>query len=66
LVGGQRVFARGDFELFYLRLLVECSLSLTHRAVTLRDRLDFGFNLKRDAPAMARPSVCRHNLLPTT
>jgi hypothetical protein len=64
LVGGQRVLASGDLELFYLRLLVECPLSLTHRAVTLCNGLDFGFNLKCDAPAMTGPSVCRHNLLP--
>src|SRR5918992_4880850 len=66
LVGAQRVFARGDSELLHLRLLVERPFSLTHRAVTLRDRLDLGFNLKRDAPAMAGPSVCRHYFLPTS
>ena len=66
LVGGQRVLTRGDFELFYLCLLVERSFALTHRAVTLRNRLDFGLNLERDAPAMAGPSVCRHNFLPTS
>jgi hypothetical protein len=66
LVGGQRLLAREDSELFYLRRLVECPLSLTQRAVTLRDRLDFGFNCKRDAPAMTGPSVRRHNLPPTS
>jgi hypothetical protein len=64
LVGGQCVLARGDFELFYLRLLVERPFSPTHRAVTLCDRLDFGINLKSDAPAMAGSSVYRHNFLP--
>ena len=66
LVGGQGVLAGDDSELFYLRLLVECPLSLAHRAVTLGDRLDFGFNFKGDAPAMTGPSVCRHELLPTS
>jgi hypothetical protein len=66
LVGGQRLLAREDSELFYLRRLVECPLSLTQRAVTLGDRLDLSLNLKRNAPAMTGPSVCRHNLLPTS
>jgi hypothetical protein len=65
LVGGQRVLAGDDSELFYLRLLVECPLSLTHRAVTLSGRLDFGFYFKGDAPAMTGPCVCRHGLPPT-